>query len=100
MKVELQTTGSRTFFSRPNEPITVDVCALDAEEREALRQLVRDARFFELPTQLPAPLGADDRTCHITIEEKGRRHTVSVNAAFPGPALQRLIARVQDLTTA
>lgn len=100
MRVELQTTGSRAFFTRLDAPISVDVCALDERERDAFRQLVQEARFFELPAQLPAPRGADDRTCHITIEDMGRQHTVSVNAAFPGPALKRLIARVHNLTAA
>ena len=30
----------------------------------------------------------------------GRQHSVTVSAAFAGPALKRLIERVHDLTTA
>jgi hypothetical protein len=98
MRVELQTTGSRRFFAQPEAPIAVDVCGLGEEERAAFKQLVREARFFELPAHLPAPLGADDRTCQITIDDMGRQHTVTVSAAFPGPALKRLIDLLQDLT--
>ena len=99
MRVELQTTGSRRFFAPPETPIALDVCRLGEEERAAVRQLVSEARFFELPAQLPAPVGADDRTCQITIDDMGRRHTVTVSAAFPGPALKRLIDLLQNLTT-
>jgi hypothetical protein len=52
---------------------------------------VSDARFFELPARLPAPRGAADRSCQITIEDRGRMHSVSVSDPVPGPALQRLI---------
>ena len=97
MRVELQTTGSRRFFAQPEAPIAVDVCGLGEEERAAFKQLVKEARFFELPAQLPAPLGADDRTCQITIDDMGRQHTVTVSAAFPGPALKRLIDLLQNL---
>jgi hypothetical protein len=67
MRVELQTTGSRRFFTHPEAPIAVDVCRLGEEERAAFRQLVR-------------------------------QHTVTVSAAFPGPALKRLIDLLQNLT--
>jgi hypothetical protein len=100
MRVEFQTTGGVTFFSRLGSPVTIDVCTLDEAERVRIRRLVQDARFFELPSRLPAPRGADDRTCHITIEDKGRQHTVSVNASFPGPALKELIKRLRELAPA
>jgi hypothetical protein len=98
MRVELQTTGNRRFFAQAEAPIAVDVSRLGEEERAAFSQLVREARFFELPAQLPAPLGADDRTCQITIDDMGRQHTVTVSTAFPGPALKRLIDLLQNLT--
>jgi hypothetical protein len=98
MRVELQTTGHRRFFAQPEAPIAIDVCRLSERERAAFRQLVSEARFFELPAQLPSPLGADDRTCQITINDMGRQHTVTVSAAFPGPALRRLIDLLRTLT--
>jgi hypothetical protein len=52
---------------------------------------VSDARFFELPARLPAPRGATEGLCRITIEDRGRLHSVSVTDPVPGPALQRLI---------
>jgi hypothetical protein len=98
MRVELQTTGNRRFFAQAEVPIAVDVSRLGEEERAAFSQLVWEARFFELPAQLPAPLGADDRTCQITIDDMGRQHTVTVSTAFAGPALKRLIDLLQNLT--
>jgi hypothetical protein len=96
MRVEFQTTGGLAFFSRLGSPVTIDLGTLSEEDRLRIQQLVRDARFFELPSRLPAPRGADDRTCHITIEHLGRQHTVSVNASFPGPALKELIKRLRE----
>jgi hypothetical protein len=97
MRVEFQTTGGVTFFSRRASPVAIDLGTLNDEDRQRIQQLVQDARFFELPSRLPAPRGADDRTCHITIEDMGRQHTVIVNASFPGPALKELITRLRKI---
>ena len=85
------------FLSRVKPPVTIDAGALAQGDREALEQLVTDARFFDLPAQIPAPMGAQDRTCHITIEADGRQHSVSVSGPVHGPALRRLINRLGEL---
>ena len=99
MRVEFHTTEAVGFFSRVwQPPITIDLGTLSEQARAALLQLVAEARFFELPSRVPVPRGGDDRTCHITIEYMGRRHTVSVNDPVPGPALQKLINRLRELS--
>jgi Emfourin len=79
------------LLSRGTAQVTIDACALAEDDRRRLEQLVSDARFFELPARLPAHRGGDDRSCQITIEDRGRMHSVSVSDPVPGPALQRLI---------
>jgi hypothetical protein len=41
--------------------------------------------------------GAADTTCHITIEDRGRKHSVSVSDPVQGPALRKLVARLREL---
>jgi len=65
----------------------------DAEASE-LKQLVDRAGFFDLPAS-PGPSGgggADQFVCRVTIETEGRRHTVETTDAAAPPALQPLLA--------
>lgn len=97
MRVRFQHTEGLVFLSRTKPPVTIDAGALADADRRALEQLVRDARFFELPARIPALRGAADTTCHITIEDRGRKHSVSVSDPVQGPALRKLVARLREL---
>jgi hypothetical protein len=98
MWVQLHTSGRGAVFPKLATSFTIDVNGLAEDQRHAFEELVRDARFFELPAHLPAPRGAADyQTFVITIEDAGRRHTVSVTDPVQGPALQKLLDRLRDL---
>jgi hypothetical protein len=77
------------------EPVSIDAGNLSENDRQGLEQLIRDARFFELPARLPAPRGIYDRAYQITIEDRGRRHTISFSEPVSGPALQKLDTRLR-----
>jgi hypothetical protein len=98
MRVEFETTGGWDFFSRLGPAVRIDLGALPEAERTRLLQLVDDARFFELPATVPAARGAGDQVCHITIEYGGRQHKVSAPDPVPGPALQKLINQLRELS--
>jgi hypothetical protein len=91
VRVQFQSRSGLTLLSGRTAEVTIEVGTLSEDQRRRLEQLVSDARFFELPARLPAPRGAVDRSCEITIEDRGRLHSVSVSDPVPGPALQRLI---------
>ena len=99
MRVRFQNSEGLVFLSRAKPPVTIDAGALAEGDRRALEQLVTEARFFDLPARIPTPKGAQDPTCHITIEAGGRQHSVSISGPVHGPALRRLIDRLRELGT-
>jgi hypothetical protein len=97
VRVRFENTERSIFLSRGAAPVTIDVGALAEDERCSFEQMVKDARFFELPARIPAPRGAQHPACHITIEAGGRRHSISVSDPVQGPALRRLVDRLREL---
>jgi hypothetical protein len=101
MRISLRTSGGVGYFPGLAAPRTVDVDALGDDELRAVRQLVDDARFFELPARPPTLKGAADyRTYEITIEDGARRHTAVLADPIVEPALQELVERLRALTVA
>ena len=99
MRVFFQMSGGAGFFPGLGGPCTIDIEALEGEDRTALKQLVEETRFFELPARIPAPRGFSDlRTYEITIEEGGRQHTVALSDPIVPRAMHRLIIRLRELT--
>jgi len=96
VRAQLQTSGG-LFLRRPDPLITIDVDALGEADRREFARLVHEARFFELPANVPAPRGAHAQTFRITIEDGDRQHTVSVSDPVTGPALQKLIDKLVQL---
>jgi hypothetical protein len=100
MRVRFQVSGGIGYFPGLAAPRTIEADALSADERQALTALLDEARFFELPAHLPAPRGAaDTQTYEITIEDKGRRHTVAVSEPIADPGLQKLVNRLRELAS-
>jgi hypothetical protein len=97
MRVRIQNTEGLVFLSRVTPTVTIDVGALGDDERSSLEQMVKDARFFDLPARIPASRGPQQPTCHITIEASGRQHSISVSDPVQGPALRRLVDRLREL---
>jgi hypothetical protein len=97
VRVRFQNSEGLVFLSRAKPAVTIDAGTLAEADRRALEQLVQDARFFELPSRVPALRGATDATCHITIEDRGREHSVSVSHPVQGPALRKLVNRLREL---
>jgi hypothetical protein len=100
MRVQFQVSGGVGFFPGRAAPRTIDVDALPAADRDALKALIEAAGFFALPSRLPAPRGAADyQTYQITIEDGARRHTVAVADPVANPDLQKLIEKLRSIAS-
>lgn len=98
MRVHFQISGGIGSFPGLAAPRTIDVDTLSEEDRRRLKQLVDDARFFTLPTRIPAPRAAADyQTYEITIEDGARRHHVAVSDPVAPAPLQKLIDALRAL---
>ena len=100
MRVRFQNSEGLVFLSRVVPPVTIEAGALAEDDRRSLEQLVRDARFFELPATVPSLRGAHQAGYRITIEDCGRQHSISVSDPVQGPALRRLIDRLREIGAA
>ena len=98
MRVHFQVSGGIASFPGLAAPRTIDLDTLAEEDRRRLLQLVDDARFFKLPSRIPAPHGAADyQTYEITIEDGARRHHVAVSDPVAPAPLQKLIDALRTL---
>jgi hypothetical protein len=70
---------------------TADSSALSAEDARKLRQLIADARFFDLPERFPPTEVRDGFGYSITVEMDGKRHTVDVSEEQVPARLQPLV---------
>ena len=100
MRVRFQNSEGLVFLSRVVPPVTIEAGTLAEDDRRSLEQLVKDARFFDLPATVPALRGAHQPGYHITIEDRGRQHSISVSDPVQGPALRRLIDRLREIGAA
>jgi hypothetical protein len=101
MQVQFQTSGGIAFLPGLAAPTTIDVESLDDPTRRQLDELLRTARFFDLPADAPAPAGAADyQTYTISVDTGERRHTVKVTDASATPPLQALIGLLRSLASA
>lgn len=97
MRVRFQNNEGLVFLSHVSPPVTIDVGALTEGERRALEQLVKEARFFDLPSRVPATRGVQNHRWEITVEESGRQHSISVSDPVQGPALRRLVQHLREM---
>jgi hypothetical protein len=73
----------------------IDTLKLPAGEGEALRKQVEAARFFDLPEKIAEKAKGADRFQYVlSVEDTGRRHSVSVGEADAPPELQSLIQQL------
>ncbi|HEV8360833.1 MAG TPA: protealysin inhibitor emfourin [Candidatus Thermoplasmatota archaeon] len=93
MRVRLERTGG---FAGLQGSASVDAGELPPADAARLEQLVRDARFFDLPAMLKDAGPARDRFQYrLTVEQGDRTHTISVDeGAAPGP-IRALVEFVQ-----
>jgi hypothetical protein len=83
MRVSMERTGG---FAGISKRTTVDTTNIPVNEANQLPQLVEAANFFNLPDNITAPSNQPDRFQYrLTVEDKDKKHTVTVSeAALPG----------------
>ena len=83
MLITFERTGGFAGISRKT---IVDSANLPPQEAQKLLLLVEVADLFRLPTQICASNNQSDRFQYdLTVEDNGKRHTVTVSeAALPG----------------
>ena len=84
------------YLPKANQPIVIDTEQLPPGEAEDLERLVTVTDFFNLPATGGAPpTRPDPLTYTVTVEDRGRSHTVRVVAPTENPALQELIRHLK-----
>lgn len=100
--MEIRLTRRGGFAGISEELGRVDTSGLDASQAHEADELVRSARFFDLPATLPGEIGADLFRYEVTVVDGHRRHAVSFSGEegnYAGP-LAGLLAFVRRVGTA
>lgn len=92
MKIYFKPEGGFGFFPGLNKPLELNSEKLPDDEANYLKQLVHEARFFNLPNQeLEAAYGADQKKYTIRVEDKDRQHWIQFHDAEVNPQLHNLL---------
>lgn len=77
---------------------SIDLDDLDEELAAELRQMIEEADFFNLPTEISSEsTGADMFQYKLSAETDEQQHTVSIQNTEPPEALRTLIRRLTIL---
>lgn len=81
------------YFPGVSRPVAIDSDELPEQEANELEQLVEAARFFDQPATIsPAVCGAAECYQHtVTVEIRGRQHTVRMTDLVEDAGLQVLL---------
>jgi hypothetical protein len=98
MRVTIATEGGLAYFPGLAKPVVIETDQLDPVDAARLGDLIEAARFFEQPKQVgQAALGAADLQRHtVTIELKGRQHTVEILEPINDVGLRELVRFLQQ----
>ncbi|WP_228058080.1 protealysin inhibitor emfourin [Nostoc sp. LEGE 12447] len=95
IQITLERTGG---FAGITTTKIVNTANLPIDKANQLRQLIHNADFFNLPTNINSKPPHPDRFKYkIIVEKNGQRHTVVVNEEAVTRELQPLIKWVRDL---
>jgi hypothetical protein len=93
MRITLLKTGG--FTGIPMSKI-VDGAAMTAPEITSLREMIGTAKFFQLPPAIPSTPHPDRFQYEITIEQDGKKHSVSVEETAVPSELKPLLNWIMD----
>ena len=92
MRIHLERSGG---FAGMLVSTPLDTADLPADEAQALREMIHQAGFFELPENLAAEAGGADRFLYtLMVESEGQQHTVQVGEISAPPELQPLLRKL------
>jgi hypothetical protein len=88
MHVTIQRTGG--FAGIPLIK-SIDAASLSASEIDDLERIIESARFFELPALIPSKPQPDRFEYRITVEQDGKKHSVTAAEPALPPELKPLV---------
>lgn len=93
MRITFRMEGGIAYFPGLSRPVVIDTGKLTEQEADELEQIVEAARFFEQPATIspPARGAADYYQYTVTIEARGRQHTVRMTDLVEDAGLQVLL---------
>lgn len=93
MRIHFKTDGGIAAFPGLSRPVSINSDDLSPAEADQLKRRIDEARFFEQPAiaEAAARGAADYRQYTITVEDKGRSHTVRFVDPVKDPGLQALV---------
>lgn len=102
MRIQLKREGGMAYLPGLQQPMTVDTARMPKETAERLTQLVDATDFFHLPSDLGTPhaSAADYYRYSLTVENRGKRHTVRAADPVENLPLATLITFIQTYTQA
>jgi len=78
--------------------VDIDTESLSSEEAYELHEIVNSSKYFELPAVIATPTSGADRFCYrITVEDKGRKHTVQMTEEAVPDELQQLFRKLMHI---
>jgi len=93
MKVTFKPEGGFGFFPGLNKPLELNCETLPEPEAHHLQEMLKDACFFDLPSQAPEnSRGADLKHYTIQVEDKGQAHSVAFSDTDTNAALHNLVS--------
>jgi hypothetical protein len=93
MRIEFAIQGGIAYFPGLHKKTMIDTTHIPKEEAEELEHTLASVHFFELPERINThpPGAADYHQYVITVEDEGKKHTVSVAGPIQNAALRSLI---------
>ncbi|HEU4444592.1 MAG TPA: protealysin inhibitor emfourin [Nitrososphaeraceae archaeon] len=98
MKIHFERSGG---FAGIRTTFTVDSNSLSFDEKDRLRNIIDNSKFFDLPSETPLPRrGADYFKYKITIESADpiKSHTIETNDMTMPSELRPLVNYLKDKT--
>ena len=74
MKITIKQSGG--FAGEVKELLQLDTAQSAPSVGQQVEQIIRDAKFFDLPAVVQGDVGADFLRYEITVTDSGRQHTV------------------------
>lgn len=96
MRIDFRAEGGPAAFPGLSAPVTIHCDALPPTEAARMRDLVRRADFFALPSRDAGPAIPDARKYTIAVDDGARCKTVTVREPIADPALRDLVDTLRD----
>lgn len=97
MEISLERTGGFAGISRTQ---TVDIATTSPEIGQQLVTLLTEIDFFNLPIYIQSPSPRPDRFYYsLTVEENGKKHTVSFAETAVSPQLKAILDLLNQIPT-